>query len=141
MKTQKILIGTLVAGVSMFLLGWLIYGIMLHGFMEANCNNSSMRPMEQMIWWAMIAANLVGGLLLAIILDWSGSITMMSGAKVGAIVGFLMALTYDLSMYATTTMFNGLKMVAVDSLCSSLMLALTGMITAMVMGKIGQPKA
>ena len=141
MKTQKILAGTLVAGVALFLLGWLIYGVLLKNLMAENCDNSNMRPMEEMVWWAMIASNLASGLLLAVILNWLGSYTMGSGIKVGAVLGLLTALSFDLSMYAMTTMFSNLTMVVIDSLCFSVMLALAGLLAAWVMGKMSQQNA
>ena len=138
MKTQRILIGTLIAGTAMFLSGWLIYGILLSGFMGENCNASNARPMEEMVWWAIIASNLVWGLLLTIILDWSGSLTIGSGAKVGAVLGLLTGLGFDLSMYAMTTMFSNFMIIVVDSLCYSLMFALTGLLTVWIMGKMSK---
>lgn len=141
MKTKKILIGALVGGVAMFFLGWLIYGMLLASFMEANCDNSNARPMEEMIWWAIIASNLIWGLLLAIVLDWAASFTMASGAKIGAVFGLLAGLGFDLGMYSMTTMFSNLTIIIIDSLSYSVMFAVTGALTAWVMGKVGQQKA
>jgi hypothetical protein len=141
MKTQKILVGTLVAGVAMFLLGWLIYGVMLSGFMQANCDHSTQRPMGEMMWWALILSNFVSGLLLALVLYWSGSLTMGTGAKTGAVLGFLIALSFDLMMYSMTTMYSTCMVVIVDAICYGLMFAVAGAITAKVMSKVGNAKA
>ena len=137
MKTQKILIGGLVAGISMFFLGWLIYGMLLSGFMSENCSNTNMRPMDQMIWWALILSNLISGLLLAIVLQWSGSLTFGAGAKTGAILGLLIVLSFDLSMYSMSTMYNSFSVVIVDSICGAIMSSISGAIAAMVMSKVG----
>lgn len=137
MKTQKILIGTLVAGVLMFLLGWLIYGVIMSGFMAENCDNSSARPMEEIIWWAMIASNLAWGLLVAVILNWTNSFTMGSGAKVGAVMGLLAGLGFDLSMYSMTTMFSNFSVIILDSLAFSIMFAIMGSLAAWIMSKVG----
>jgi len=136
METKKILIGTLIAGVAMFFLGWLIYGIALAGFMEANCDHSSARPMEEMIWWAMIASNFIWGLLLTLILNWSGSFTASAGAKIGAIVGLLCGLGFDLGMYSMTTIFSSPTVLIVDSLAYVVMFSITGALTALVMSKV-----
>jgi hypothetical protein len=141
MKTQKILIGTLVAGVAMLFLGWLIYGKLLADYMHENCDSSSARPMEQMVWWAMIASNLVWGLLLALILNWSGSNGAMSGAKTGVIVGFLAALGFDLGMYSMTTMFTNHNVIIVDSLAYAVLFAVSGLLAGWIMGKVGASKA
>ena len=120
----------------MFFLGWLIYGIALASMMQESCNSCMARPMEEMIWWAMIVSNFVWGLLLSLILNWSGSLTPASGAKVGAIVGLLAGLGFDLNMYAMTTMFSGATMLIVDCLAYAVIFGLTGLLTALVMSKV-----
>jgi len=136
-KTQKILAGTLVAGIVMFFLGWLIYGVLLAGFLSANCDNSNARPMEEMVWWALILANFASGLLLALTLGWSGSITMGAGFKIGALLGLLIALAFDLSMYAMTTMYSNLAVIVVDSLGYAILYGLSGLLIAPIMNKVG----
>lgn len=136
MKIAKVFIGGLVAGVAMFFLGWLIYGILLSSLMGENCNSGNARPMDQMVWWALIVSNLVWGLLLAIIIDWTSNTSITSGFKVGAVLGLLTALGFDLSMYAMTTMYSNLNIIFVDALAYSAMFAITGVVTAFVMGKV-----
>ncbi|MDP2890621.1 MAG: hypothetical protein Q8P34_16865 [Bacteroidota bacterium] len=56
METNKILLGTLAGGVAFFLLGWLIYGILLMDFTMANYNQCNSRPMEDMVMSAIVGA-------------------------------------------------------------------------------------
>ncbi len=135
MKTQKLLVGTLIAGVAMFFLGWLVYGILLADFMAANMNSCNSRPMEEMVYWAIFLSNLVSGLLLTLVLNWSNSHTMLSGLKIGAFVGLLIGLSLDLGMYSMTTMFLNPMAIFVDVLCSAVMYGVTGAIAAMALGK------
>jgi len=136
METKKIVIGTLVAGVAMFFLGWIIYGIALADMMHESCNSCMARPMEEMIWWALIASNFVWGLLLTLALKWAGSFTMNSGAKTGAILGLLAGLGFDLNMYAMTTMFSSFTLVAIDCFAWTVIFGITGALTALVLGKV-----
>ena len=69
MTNNKTLIGGLAGGVAFFLLGWLIYGILLMDYYAANTNQCAMRPMTDMVMWAMIVSNLAAGLLVATILS------------------------------------------------------------------------
>jgi len=138
MNTKRVLVGTLVAGVAMFFLGWFIYGILMSGFMEANCNGSMNRPEDQMVWWALILSNFVWGLLLSLIIEWSGRFAPGPGAKVGAIFGFLTSLGFDLGMYAMTTFFYGRKVILADSLSYAALFAITGALTAWVMGRVSR---
>ena len=125
MKTNKVLLGGIAGGVSFFLLGWLIYGILLMNFTKANYNQCSMRPMEEMVWWAMIFSNLAFGFLLAIVCSWSNTTRLMDGAKVGAIIGLLLAASIDLGFYAMSTMFSNLTAIFVDLISYTVMAAIS----------------
>jgi hypothetical protein len=135
MKTKRVLMGTLVAAVAMFLLGWLIYGMLLSGFMEANCDNSTARPEQEMIMWAIALSNVMSALLLSLILEWSNCFGFAGGAKVGAVTGFLIALSFDLAMYSMTTMFSNMSVIVVDSIAYGVLFAIAGGLAGMVMGR------
>ena len=134
MKTNKILLGGIAGGVSFFLLGWLIYGVLLMNFTMANYNQCSMRPMEEMVWWAMILSNLAFGFLLSLICSWSNTTRLIDGAKVGAIIGLLLALSIDLSFYSMSTMFSNLKAIFVDIIAYTVMTAIVGAVVGWVLG-------
>lgn len=136
MTNNKTLIGGLVGGVAFFLLGWLIYGVLLADYYAANTNQCAAKPMTDMIMWAMIVSSLASGLLVATILSWSNTSGMMAGAKIGAIVGLLFAASIDFSFYSMSTMYASLTPIFVDILVSAVYYALTGGIIAWVMGMI-----
>jgi hypothetical protein len=139
MKTQKILVGTLTGGVVLFLLGWLIYGILLKDYMAANCNTEGSRPMDQMIWWALILSNFTWGLLLSTCIYWFGVFSPSAGGRVGAVLGLLTGLAFDLGMYSMTTMYLNANVIIVDVIAYVIMFALAGMITAWAMAKVNDP--
>lgn len=104
---NKILIAGIAGGVIFFLLGWLVYGIILMDFMMANSGvpASLHKMMPDML--PLVVANLAWGFLFAIILGkWSAGLSIGQGAMRSATVAFMAALFVDLTMYATTTMFN-----------------------------------
>lgn len=138
MKFQKILIGTITAGICMFFLGWIIYGKLLMGFMTEHSNFANSRPMEEMVYWAMIASNLILGLLLTLVLVWTASVNATSGGKYGFILGFLMGLGFDLNMHALSTVFKSMTPIIVDSLASGVLVGIAGAITAVVLSKVSK---
>lgn len=140
MKPQRILIGTLVAGVSMFLLGWVIYGLIFSSLMPEETGHDYMRPEEDMIWWAMITSNICWGLLLAIILEWTASFQPLNAAKKGAILGLLAGLGFDFSMYSLTTLYSGIPFILADCFCYAILFSVCGALTGLVMGKIREKK-
>jgi hypothetical protein len=132
---MKILRGTLIGGVVFFLLGWLVYGILLADFMMSNYNQCPNRPMEEMIWWAMLLSNLIYAFFLTLILKWSGAKGLIDGLKTGALVGFLFAATIDLSFYSMTTMFNSFGALLVDLIVSTFMATIIGVVIVLLWGK------
>jgi hypothetical protein len=134
MKTNKILLGGIAGGVAFFLLGWLVYGVLLMDFTTANYNQCIMRPMQDMIWWALVLSNLAFGFLLSIVFGWSNTIGLMAGAKVAAIIGILLSLSIDLSFYSMSTMYSNLIPVVVDIIAYTIMSSVVGIVVAWVMG-------
>jgi hypothetical protein len=136
MKTNRILLGGLTGGVVFFLLGWIVYGMLLMDYMTANCKQCAARPMQEMIWWAMILSNMALGFLIALVLSWSETKSIMAGAKVAGIIGLLLSLSIDLSFYSMTTMYSSLIPIFVDVAAYTVMSAITGTAIVSVMGLV-----
>ena len=131
---SKVLIGGLIGGVAFFLLGWLIYGILLADYRKENCDQASSRSMEEYVWWALIGSNLVWGYFLALILSWTNTSDMSSGLQKGVVVGLLTALAIDLSLYSMTTMFLSVTSMIVDVAATTIMVAIGGGLIGWYMG-------
>ncbi len=132
---MKIIRGTVFGGISFFFLGWLVWGILLAGVMANLMNTTLNRPATDMVWWAIIASNLVLALLVTLILKWYGAKSIVDGVQVGAIVGVLFALSYDLGMYSMTTMITNLAGVVVDALAYAVVTAITSLVIVLTWGK------
>ena len=89
--------------------------------------------MEEMVWWALIAGNLVAGFLLAYIFSKAGVSTLSSGLITGAVIGLLMSCAMDLIMYATTNTISKSAMLA-DVGISTVMSAIAGAAIGAAMG-------
>jgi hypothetical protein len=133
MKNKTIIAG-LAAGVTFFLLGWLLYGMVLSDFMKNNYNSCANRPMEEFKWWAMILSNLLWGFLLAVTLGWANTRGFSSGMTRGLIIGFLIAASYDFSMYSMLTVFLTTNALIVDIASTTVMCGIVGGIIGVIMG-------
>ena len=133
---KKILFGGVTGGVAFFFLGWLVYGILLMNYTSTNYNQCAARSMEEMIWWAMILSNLAFGFLLSIIFSWTDTKGMLAGAKIAGIIGLLIAISIDFSMYSMSTMFLHFTTVFVDIIAYTLMTTIAGVLIAWVMGMV-----
>lgn len=132
MNSQKFIVGGIAGGIVNFLLGWVIYGMLLKDFMTSN--NVPMKPDSEMIWWALIVGNLAFGFFLSYVIGKSNSATAAKGAGVGFIVGLLVCLGYDLVSYATSTVVSSLKVVAADVAATAVMSAIVGAVVGWVLG-------
>jgi len=132
---MKILRGTIFGGMAFFLFGWLIFGILMMDFSLANTNQCANKPMDEMIWWAIIAGNLISAFLLTLILNWTRAEVWKDGLQIGALFGFLYALSIDLGFWSMTTMFNNFKALLVDVAENTIMWALVGLVIVLLWGK------
>ena len=135
MGNNKILIAGLVGALTLFLLGFIVYGMLLGEFMASNVGGPGVnKPMEEMSFGWIIVSNLAAGYLLAVIFGKYANInTAMSGLQAGAIIGFLMAMSVDSAMYSTTYLYNMKAMVA-DIVMWTIMSAITGAVVAATLG-------
>ncbi len=136
MSSKKFLIGGLAGGVVFFLLGWLLYGMLLMDFMMEHSNSSSgaFRAETEMIWWAMVVGNLALGFLLSYVLNKANVAGAMAGATTGAIVMLLMSTAIDCIMYAQLNLWDTTGMV-VDILVSTVMGAIVGAVIGWLNGR------
>lgn len=132
---MKILKGTIFGGICYFLLGWLVYGILLMDFFIANTNQCANKPEGEMIWWAMIVSNLAAALLLTLMMNWSKAKGVTDGLKIGAIFGSLFTTIIDFSFWSMTTMYSSLTALFVEIIVSAAMFAVVGMVIVLTWGK------
>jgi len=132
---MKILRGTLFGGISYFLLGWLVWGILLMDFFSGNMNQCANRPEDGMIWWAIILSNFVLALLLTLILSWARAKSINDGLKYGALFGLLYTSSFAFSSWSMTTMYTNPGAMLADILVSTIVLALVGMIIVLTWGR------
>jgi hypothetical protein len=114
MNTNKFLIGGIIGGIAYFLLGWLIYGMLLMESMKSPIAGVDRAP-EEMVLWALILGNLLTGFLLSYIFSKSGVASIAAGITTGAVTGLLMSSSYDFVMYGVTNLFGtGFKLLLMD---------------------------
>ncbi len=135
MNSQKFVVGGLAGGIVYFLLGWLIYGMLLKDFMTNNMwAAGSMRADADTIWWALIVGQLAGGFFLAYVLGKANANSAGSGAGIGFILGLLVCLSFDLTMYGVSTTVTSLKGLAADVAASAVISAVAGAVVGWVLG-------
>jgi hypothetical protein len=142
MNSKKFLTGTLVGGISFFLVGYLFYGLALAGFFASHsiAPAGSMKQMNEILWWALILGNLAEAALLTWIFLKLGNVTSFGrGFSTAIVIGFFMGLSMDLIRYATGNSVDLTATIA-DVAVEAVMSAIVGGIIGAVLG-MGTKKA
>lgn len=137
MDAKKRIMATLAGFVTIFLLGWLIYGMLLMDFFQANSGTASgvLRTDSEMIWWALIVGNVLQAYFLVYIFDkWASITSFGSGLQAGATLGLIIGFAYDLTMYGTSNTMN-LTAALVDPFVTAILMGITGGVIGYVLGR------
>jgi hypothetical protein len=120
----------------LFLLGYLVYGIIFADFFAANAGSASGVTREPFNFVALAIGQLAWGAILTLILSWAAVSSVGAGMKVGALAGLLFFLGIDLTLYATTNMQN-LMASLVDPILAAVLFAVTSaVIVSVVRSKV-----
>jgi uncharacterized membrane protein len=134
MDTKKFVLGTLAGGVAYFLLGFIIYAILMEDFFAANTVKGIMKSETEMKYYPMIAGNLAHAALLSFIfLRWASIKSFSGGLQAGAIIGFFMASGFDLITYDTSKIMSIIGTLA-DIVVYTIMTGLVGGVVGAVLG-------
>lgn len=138
MDIKKFLIGGIIGGILLFLIGWLVYGILLSDFMKTHPGTAQGVDRAEMNMMYLVFGNLLMGFLLTYIFLKANVNTLSGGLVTAGIIGFLMTASYDSVMYATTNIASK-KMILADVIAFTVMAAIAGAVIGMVLGKLNKP--
>ncbi len=125
---------TLAGFIIYFLLSWLVYGVLLLDFYEANSMQYEglMKEMPDML--LMVVGGIVWAFFIVYIFQVIGNVrTAGKGFTAGLILTFLILLSYDLYFMASMNLFNWMLMI-VDVVFGSIVGGIVGAVTAFVIG-------
>jgi hypothetical protein len=136
MNTKHLVFGTIVGGVTLFLVGYIIFDLAAGDFYAANLNTAPGIMRETQILWAIALGNLVLGLLLTVgITSRTGAHTTASGAITGAVIACLAWLSADLVLYGYLDVFSP-TLVIVDPLLELVHGGIAGAVIVAVLARI-----
>ena len=137
MSSKKFLAGGIAGGIAYFLLGYLVFGVLLMDFMKTHSNSTAgvYRTEGDMIWWSMVVGNLAYGFLLSYVIGKAGAHSVGGGFKTGLITALLVSTTNNCIMYALANLTDTTGMV-VDIAASTVEGAIVGAIVGWVQSKV-----
>ncbi len=136
MDIKRFIIGTVVGGIALYILGYVMFNLAFADFFAANAGSATGVWKDPQVMWAIAVGTLSYAALITLAIGTRvGSTTIVEGLKVGAIVGFLMWFGADLIIYGIWNVGN-LTAAIVDSLLELVRGGIGGVVIAAVLGKI-----
>lgn len=134
MSSNRFVLAALAGGVVNFVVGFVLYGVLLASFFAANQGSAvgAMKEVPDLVHLGL--GQLVFGVFLAVVIDkWARVGGLAAGLRIGAISGLLMGLGYDLTMFGVSNISN-ITATLVDPLVFMVQMACAGAATGAVLG-------
>lgn len=137
MDVKRLAIGTLVGGIVVYVLGYLIFILAFGSFYQANLGSATGVTRDPEIMWAVFLGSCTYAALITVMIGiTSGATTTGEAMKRGAIVGFLLWMTADFIVYGATNTAN-LTRTAVDPVLELIRGGISGGIISVLLAKVG----
>ena len=134
MTTQRFAIGTLVGGLVLFFVGYLIFGIVFVSFFAANTGTATGVEKMPIDFVSLAIGQLLWGAALTLILGWASVSSVAQAARVSALIGLLFLFGQDLTTFATTNL-STLKASVVGPILGAVLFGIAGAAIAAVTGR------
>jgi hypothetical protein len=115
MDAKRFVAGTIAGGIVLFFVGNLIFITAFGSFYAANGGTATGVDRPEALMWAVVLGNVAYAALICYAMGARNASGLIEGAKVGAIVGFLMWLAVDFIHYGLMNISN-LAVTIVDPL-------------------------
>jgi hypothetical protein len=136
-NTKQWVVGTIAGGIVLFVLGYVFFDLLLGDFYAANSGSATGVMREAPVFWAVgVGAIAYTVLVLYALRSQGASVSMASGMKAGAIVGCLIWLCADFTLYGISNI-NTLTLAIVDPLVELVRGGITGAAVAVLLRKLG----
>jgi len=133
--TKRFLAGTIVGGIVIYAVGYLIFTVAFASFYAANAGTATGvdRPAELM--WAVVLGSLGYAALICYAMGARNASGLGGGARIGAVVGFLMWFAVDFILYGVQNVSN-LTRTIIDPLLEIIHGGIGGAVIGLVVAKM-----
>jgi hypothetical protein len=131
----------LAGGMTLFIVGFLLWGLALAGFYEAHVGTATGVVKEPVDMIHLALGQIVWAVLLTVVMGkWAGVSGLGKGMMIGAVMGFLMSLSVGLSQFSMTNLVEQI-LVLTDPFVSAVWSGLGGGVIGLVLGGGGKESA
>jgi membrane protein YqaA with SNARE-associated domain len=124
--STKALVATVIGGIVNFILGYVIYDLLLGSFYGSHTGGSSVMRETPEMWAIALGCLAYAATLTLVFVRWAGIKTIQTGAQAGAWIGLLTGIAYSAWRYAETYSYDGPMMIAVEGVTMAILSAMTG---------------
>ncbi len=130
----KCLVASVAGAVVLFVGGYVLYELLLGGFMEANMGSATgvMKEAPNFLW--IVVGQLAAGGVLATALGWAGATDAAGGAKAGAKLGALIAVAFGFVMLGTMNI-STLTWALADVVVTGVLWGAAGAVVGIMLGR------
>ncbi len=135
MNIKKMLIAGMVGGVLFFLLGWLVYGILLKDYFLKNTGAAGNLGRADILMLTVLLGSLLQGYTYSYVFTRANVASLKDGMITGGILGFLIISAFDCMMYGTTLILSKHSLVG-DIAASTAIAIIVGAVMGLVLDKM-----
>jgi hypothetical protein len=107
MDAKRLVSGTIVGGIVLYAVGWIIFSKLFAAFYAANAGSATGVDRGSEIVWAVLLGNLGYAALITYAMgNRAGAVSIAQGAVTGAIVGSLLWFTTDFILFGSQNVAN-----------------------------------
>jgi hypothetical protein len=133
---KNTIIATIVGAVLLFVLGYVIWGMLLVDFFAANAGTATNVARETPVMWAQILGCVLYGAAITLAIQGKGETAdVMAGLTTGAIVGLLIWGTADFTLFSINHV-NNLTATIADVVLEVVRGGITGAVVALTLSKV-----
>ena len=136
MDYKRLLIGTVVGAVALYVAGWLIFEQLFAGFYETNLSLTAVGREADLEWSIIVGSVLFAIMIAAVIELLPGPKSIGKGLLAGFLVGLLHWGAADYTFYGFMN-FMTLTVTLIDPVVEGVHAAIAGGVVAIVLGMIG----
>lgn len=141
MGTQRFVIATVAGFITLFLLGFLAYGLLLADFFAASAGAGIAVMRDPPFLWAIALGELFAAALLTIVIGrWAGCRSAGEGARIAALFALLLGLSMGLTLYGVMDASTVASMI-VDVIVTTIRFAIAGAVIGAVLARGGEAPA
>jgi hypothetical protein len=130
---KRALVAVVAGGIAFFVLGGLIYEVVLGGFYQANLGSATGVLRNMPIGWALVVSQLGLAAVVTYVFVHADVTTAAAGLKTGTIFGLLFGIAIAFDLYAITNWSN-ITVAFVEPIVTAVRMALGGAIIGWVLG-------